>query len=153
MTAERIAVVSAVRTPIGRYMGGFSTLPAPELGVWAAKGVLEAAQVDPADVGVAYFGQGRQAGSKPNPARQVTWGAGLPQECTATTVNIACASGMKSLQLAADDLRLGRASVAMVTSQQPPRPTATSKQTRTGTKYPIEGIPPHSDIWHPASAD
>ena len=113
MTAERIAVVSAVRTPIGRYMGGFSTLPAPELGVWAAKGVLESAQVDPADVGVAYFGQGRQAGSKPNPARQVTWGAGLPQECTATTVNIACASGMKSLQLAADDLRLGRASVAM----------------------------------------
>jgi len=113
MSAPRIAVVSAVRTPIGRYLGGLSTLPAPELGVVAAKAALAAAKVAAEDVDVAYFGQARQAGSRPNPARQVAIGAGIPQSSHATTLNVACASGMKAIQAAADDLLLGRATVAL----------------------------------------
>ncbi|MBT3339795.1 MAG: thiolase family protein [Planctomycetes bacterium] len=110
---ELIVVVSAVRTPIGRFMGGLSTLAAPDLGRAAVAGALEAAKVPADAIDVLYFGQGRQAGSKPNPARQVSWGAGIPEEATSMTVNMACASGMKSIQLAADDLLLGRATYAV----------------------------------------
>jgi len=112
-SAERIVVVSAVRTPIGRYMGGLSSLSAPDLGRAVVAGALEAACVPGDAIDVLYFGQGRQAGSKPNPARQVSWGSGISEEATAMTVNMACASGMKSIQLAADDLLLGRASYAV----------------------------------------
>jgi len=113
MNNSPIVITAAVRTPIGRFGGSFASLPAPDLGVVAVQGALQQSGLEPADVDRLIFGMGRQAGAKPNPARQVLWGAGIPQERTAFTVNQACASGLKCLQLAADELRLGRAKVVV----------------------------------------
>ncbi len=111
MTA--VVVASAVRTPIGRYLGGLSTLPAPSLGEVAVRGALTAAGVAAAEVGSLLFGHGRQAGSGPNPARQVAHRAGIPDETPSATINQACASGTKCLQLAADEIRLGRSQIVV----------------------------------------
>jgi acetyl-CoA C-acetyltransferase len=111
MTA--VVVASAVRTPIGRYLGGLSTLSAPALGETAVRGALAAAGVEAGEVDSLFFGHGRQAGSGPNPARQVGHRAGLPDEVPAATINQACASGTKCLQLAADEIVLGRSGIVV----------------------------------------
>ncbi|RMH01369.1 MAG: thiolase family protein [Planctomycetota bacterium] len=108
-----VVVASAVRTPIGRYLGGLSTLSAPALGEVAVRGALAAAGVEAAEVDSLFFGHGRQAGSGPNPARQVAFRAGIPVEAPAATINQACASGLKSLQLAADEIVLGRSRIVV----------------------------------------
>lgn len=113
MSDSPIVITAAVRTPIGRFCGSFSELAAPALGSVAVKAALQASGLVGEDVDRLIFGMARQAGAKPNPARQVLWGAGIPQERTAYTVNQACASGLKSMQLAADELRLGRAKVVV----------------------------------------
>ncbi len=113
MTSSPIVVTSAVRTPIGRFHGSFAGMTAPELGSVAVKGALERAQGAPEEVDRVILGMARQAGAKPNPARQVLWGAGIPEDKTAFTVNQACASGLKTMQLAADEIRLGRAQVVV----------------------------------------
>ena len=113
MANSPVVIVSAVRTPIGRYMGGLSKLSAPDLGEVAALGALAAAGVEAEAVETCYFGHGRQAGCGPNPARQVAIRAGAPETSAAATINQACASGIKSIQLAADDIALGRVKVAL----------------------------------------
>jgi acetyl-CoA C-acetyltransferase len=113
MSASPIVVVSAVRTPIGRFSGTLQPLPAPALGAVAVQAALARAAVAAQDVDSVTFGMARQAGARPNPARQVLVAAGIPESAVAYTVNQACASGMKSIQLAADELRLGRATVAV----------------------------------------
>jgi len=110
---EEIVVLSAVRTPIGRFGGSLATLPAPALGEVAAKAAIVRAGIEAEDVESVSFGMARQAGARPNPARQVLWRAGIPQERTAFTINQACASGMQAIQLGADELRLGRAKVVL----------------------------------------
>ncbi len=113
MSESPIVIASAVRTPIGRFGGTLQPLPAPALGVAAVRSALETAGVEAAEVDSVTFGMARQAGAKPNPARQVLIGAGIPETAVAYTINQACASGMKSIQLAADELRLGRATIAV----------------------------------------
>ncbi|MCP4092682.1 MAG: thiolase family protein [Planctomycetes bacterium] len=113
MASSPIVIASAVRTPIGRFNGSFSQTPATDLGATAVSAALAQAGLDPSAVNQVIFGMGRQAGAKPNPARQVQFGAGIPQEATAWTVNMACASGMKTIALAADEIRLGRAKVVV----------------------------------------
>jgi acetyl-CoA C-acetyltransferase len=110
---ENVVVLSAVRTPIGRFGGSLAALPAPALGASAARAALTRAGVDADEVSSVIFGMARQAGARPNPARQVLHLAGIPRERTAFTINLACASGMQALQLAADELRLGRAKVVV----------------------------------------
>ena len=110
---EKVVVLSAMRTPSGRFSGSLAGLPATTLGVTAVLAALRAAQVEKEEVDSLIFGMARQAGARPNPARQVLFQSGIPRERTAFTVNQACASGMKSLQLAADELRLGRAKVVV----------------------------------------
>jgi acetyl-CoA C-acetyltransferase len=95
-----VVVAGAVRTPIGRFGGGLSRLTAGQLGAAAAREALARAGITAAQVDEAIFGCARQAGSGPNVARQVAFQAGVPQEAPAYTVNMACASGLKSLQLA-----------------------------------------------------
>jgi acetyl-CoA C-acetyltransferase len=102
-------VTHAVRTPIGKFLGAFSKLSGPDLGVAAVRGLLGKAQVPPEVIGLLVFGNARQAGGGPNPARQVAVRAGIPQTAPAFTVNMACASGLKSILLAADAIRLGKA--------------------------------------------
>lgn len=108
-----IVLASAVRTPIGRFGGGLASVPAPALGETAVRGALMRAGVPAEDVDLLIFGHARQAGQRPNPARQVAIRAGIPQTATALTTNMACASGMKAVQQAADEIRLGRARVAV----------------------------------------
>jgi acetyl-CoA C-acetyltransferase len=110
---ERVAIVAAVRTPIGKFLGSFADLTAADLGGFAVRGALERAGVAPADVDELIFGCARQAGGGPNMARQVLMKSGIPQERPAFTVNQACGSGIQSILLGADRIRHGGAGVVV----------------------------------------
>lgn len=112
--ARRVVITHAKRTPIGRFMGSFADLSAADLGTAVVTGMLAEAGLDPAAVSGTIMGVGRQAGSGPNPARQVAVRSGIPVERTAWTMNMACASGLKTLNLAALDIAAGRADVMVV---------------------------------------
>ena len=94
-----VFILSAVRTPIGKFGGSLASLTAADMGVLAAKAALERASVRPEQVQETIFGNARQAGGGPNPGRQVSVRSGVPREVPAYTVNMACASGMKSIAL------------------------------------------------------
>jgi acetyl-CoA C-acetyltransferase len=108
-----VVVVSAARTPIGRYGGAFRSVHPAELGAVATRAALQRAAVDPADVDEVLMGHARQAGSGPNPARQVGARAGLPHETPAQTINKACASGMQAIATGAQSIQLGEAGVVV----------------------------------------
>lgn len=105
----RVAILEAKRTPIGRFLGAFRNTTAADLGTSIATGVIERSGVDPAEIDAVVFGNARQAGGGPNPARQIAWRAGVPQEAPAWTINMACASALHSIALAADSIVLGQA--------------------------------------------
>jgi len=115
---SRVAICSAVRTPIGRFLGAFQDQTAADLGVVAARAALERAGLDPAAVGEVFVGNGRQAGGGPNVARQIAVRAGLPVTVPATTINMACGSGLKAILLGADSIRLGRSDVVLATGTE-----------------------------------
>jgi len=110
---EAIYLAGAVRTPIGRFGGTLAPLSAPDLGVHAAKEALRRAGVPATAVDQSIFGHGRQAGQGPSTGRQVAVRAGVPVESPAFTVNMACGSGLKSIVLGADAIRLGRSQVVL----------------------------------------
>ncbi len=113
MRLTDVVVVSAARTPIGRYGGAFRATHPAELGAVATRAALERARVDPATVDEVIMGHGRQAGSGPNPARQVGHRAGLPHTTPAQTINKACASGMQAIATGAQSIMLGEAEVVV----------------------------------------
>ncbi len=102
-----VYILSAVRTPIGKFGGSLASLSAADMGVAAAKAALERADVQPEQIEETIFGNARQAGGGPNPARQISIRAGIPQEVPAYTVNKACASGIKSIALAFQEIATG----------------------------------------------
>ncbi|HYL96463.1 MAG TPA: acetyl-CoA C-acetyltransferase [Terriglobales bacterium] len=102
-----VFIVSAVRTPIGKFGGSLASLTAADMGVVAAKAALERAGVKPEQVQETIFGNARQAGGGPNPARQISVRSGVPQEVPAYTVNMACASGMKAIALGYQEIADG----------------------------------------------
>ena len=108
-----VVIAGAVRTPIGRFGGVLSALTAADLGAVAGAEALKRAGVDPSAVDETIFGCARQAGLGPNVARQVAVRAGVPQERPAFTVNMACASGLKALDLAYRSVRDGDAEVVL----------------------------------------
>jgi acetyl-CoA C-acetyltransferase len=110
---ERVAIVASVRTPIGKFLGSFSELSAVDLGAIASRGVLDRVGLAGADVDELIYGNARQAGGGPNMARQVLMKSGIPQERPAFTVNQACGSGLQSILLGAERIRLGRARVVL----------------------------------------
>ena len=106
---QPVYILSAVRTPIGKFGGSLASLTAADMGVVAAKAAIERAGVRPDQIEETIFGNARQAGGGPNPARQISVRSGVPQEVPAYTVNKACASGMKSIALAYQAITLGDA--------------------------------------------
>jgi len=108
-----VYILSAVRTPIGKYGGALRDFSAPELGVVAAQAALERAEIAPEEVEEVILGQARQAGNGPNPGRQVAVRAGIPVRVPAYTVNKACASGLKALVLAYHEIVLGNVDVVL----------------------------------------
>jgi acetyl-CoA C-acetyltransferase len=107
MSVAEVVIVGAARTPIGRYGGSFKHLHPAVLGAVAATAAMERARVDPGSIGDVLFGHGRQAGSGPNPARQVGRRAGIPDQVPAQTINKACASGMQTIATGAQSIMLG----------------------------------------------
>jgi acetyl-CoA C-acetyltransferase len=105
-----VYILSGVRTPIGKFGGALASLTAADMGVVAAKAAIERAGIQPEQVEETIFGNARQAGCGPNPARQISIRSGVPQEIPAFTVNKACASGLKSIALAYQAILLGDAS-------------------------------------------
>lgn len=104
---NNVYILSAVRTPIGKFGGSLVSLTAADMGVVAAKAALERAAVQPQQVEETIFGNSRQAGGGPNPARQISIRSGVPQEVPAYTINKACASGMKSISLGCQEIAVG----------------------------------------------
>ncbi|XP_003228548.1 acetyl-CoA acetyltransferase, mitochondrial isoform X1 [Anolis carolinensis] len=108
---NEVVIVSAVRTPIGSFQGSLSSHPATKLGSIAIKGAVEKAGIPAQEVKEVYMGNVIQAGQGQAPARQATLGAGLPVSTPCTTVNKVCASGMKSIMMAAQSLMCGNQDV------------------------------------------
>jgi acetyl-CoA C-acetyltransferase len=111
---EKIVMLSAVRTPVGKFGGAFCETSAVRLGTIVAEEAIRRAGIEPADIDDVVFGQARQAGNRPNPARQILFHSGIPVERTAFTVNKACASGLEAIVLGAQSLLLGESKIVLV---------------------------------------
>src|SRR5438093_9508005 len=96
-----------MRTPIGKFGGSLASMSAADMGVVAAKAAMDRAGIQPQQVEETIFGNARQAGGGPNPARQISIRSGVPQEVPAYTVNKACASGIKSITLGFQEIATG----------------------------------------------
>jgi acetyl-CoA C-acetyltransferase len=108
---REVYILSAARTPIGKFGGGLSTVPATELGATAIRAAVERAGITPESVDEALMGQVIQAGAGQAPARQAALKAGLPESVSATTINKVCGSGLKAVMLGAASIRGGDANV------------------------------------------
>ncbi|HET9888061.1 MAG TPA: acetyl-CoA C-acetyltransferase [bacterium] len=108
-----VAILSAVRTPIGRFLGALADVPARDLGIAASREALQRARVAPDEIAQTIFGHARQAGNGPNPARQVSIGTGIPETSPAMTINQACASGLAAIGLGASALRAEEADLVL----------------------------------------
>jgi acetyl-CoA C-acetyltransferase len=113
MTHKKVVIVSAVRTPIGSFMGGLSTVTAPQLGAAAIKGALNKINLNPELIDEVIMGNVVQAGVGQAPARQAALLAGLPNKTIATTINKVCASGMKAVMQGAQAIMAGDAEVVI----------------------------------------
>ena len=113
MNSNDIVIISATRTAIGKFGGQFASISAVELGTAAAKSAIQKGNIDPTLIDTVIFGQVLQAGLGQNPARQVALNSGLPHSSTALTVNEVCGSGLKSILLAAQAIRLGDAKIVL----------------------------------------
>jgi acetyl-CoA C-acetyltransferase len=110
---ERAVIVEAIRTPIGRFLGGLSTTPAPALAAGLCKTIIEKTKLDPNLIDEVIMGNVLQAALGQNPARQAAIHGGIPPQAAAMTINKVCGSGMKSVMLAAQAIRVGDAHVVL----------------------------------------
>jgi acetyl-CoA C-acetyltransferase len=110
---EKVVILEGARTPIGNFLGALSEVSAVDLGVIATREALRRASVEPDQVEELVFGHARQAGNGPNTARQVAYRSALPQEVPGITVNMACGSGSRAVQHAAEQIILGNIEVAV----------------------------------------
>jgi acetyl-CoA C-acetyltransferase len=132
---KRIVIVAAARTPIGSFMGGLSTTPAPQLGAIAIKGVLDKIQLNPNLVDEVFMGNVVQAGVGQAPARQAALFAGLPNSVACTTVNKVCASGMKSVMFGAQAIQSGDAEIVVAGGMENMSLIPHYTHLRAGTKF------------------
>ena len=111
-------IVSAVRTPIGRYLGGLSSFTAPQLGAMVIREAVSRAGVDPTLVEEVLMGQVVQGGSGQAPARQAQIQAGLPPSVSAVTINMVCGSGLRAVMLASQTIKAGDAECIVAGGQE-----------------------------------
>lgn len=109
--SREVVILSAARTPVGRFLGTLAEIPASDLGAIAIKEALKRAGVEPTEVEEVIMGNVLQGGQGQNPARQAALKAGIPQDIPAWTLNMVCASGAKSLHMAANSIKAGTADV------------------------------------------
>ena len=113
MPLADVVILSAARTPIGRYGGSFKDVHPAELGAVAARAAIERAGLTTDAIDEVLVGHGRQAGSGPNPARQVGHRAGVPDRSPAQTINKACASGLQAIASGAQSIMLGESAIVL----------------------------------------
>src|SRR5438552_3762114 len=113
MPPREVVILGAARTPIGKYGGSFRDVHPAELGAVAARAAIDRASVSPEEIDEVFMGHARQAGSGPNPARQVGHRAGVPNRAPAQTINKACASGMQAIASAAQSIMLGESEMVL----------------------------------------
>ncbi|WP_282050553.1 acetyl-CoA C-acyltransferase [Maribacter aquivivus] len=132
---KEVVIVSAVRTPIGSFMGGLSTVPAPKLGAIAIEGALKKINLSPILVDEVIMGNVVQAGTGQAPARQAAIFAGIPNTVPCTTINKVCASGMKAVMQGAQAIALGDADVVVAGGMENMSLIPHYVHLRTGTKF------------------
>ena len=132
---KEVVIVSAVRTPIGSFMGGLSTVPAPKLGAVAIQGALNRIGLDPSEVDEVLMGHVVQAGTGQAPARQAAIFAGIPDTVPCTTVNKVCSSGMKAVMQAAQSIALGDTSIVVAGGMENMSAIPHYVQMRSGKKF------------------
>jgi len=132
---KEVVIVSVARTPIGSFMGSLATISAPKLGAIAIKGALEKIKLAPNLVQEVFMGNVVSAGLGQAPARQAAMYAGFPDTVPCTTVNKVCASGMKSIQLAAQTIALGDAEVVVAGGMENMSAIPHYQHARNGTKF------------------
>ncbi|MEY3726788.1 MAG: acetyl-CoA C-acyltransferase [Flavobacteriia bacterium] len=138
--SKTVYILSAVRTPMGSFMGAFSSVSATQLGATAIQGALQKAQLDPSLVDEVFMGNVLQAGVGQAPARQAALGAGLGKNVPCTTVNKVCASGMKSIMLGAQSILAGDNHVVVVGGMENMSQTPHYLDGRNGTKFGNIGL-------------
>jgi acetyl-CoA C-acetyltransferase len=133
--SQPVFVVSAVRTPMGSFLGSLSSVPATALGSTAIRGALKAAGIEGNEVNEVFMGNVLQAGLGQAPARQAAMGAGIPDSVPCTTINKVCASGMKSLALGAQAIAAGDADVIVAGGMESMSRVPHYLQSRNGNKF------------------
>ena len=133
--SKEVVIVSAVRTPIGSFLGTLSSIPAPKLGAIANKGALDKIQLNPQLVEEVLMGNVVQAGTGQAPARQAAIYAGIPNTVPCTTINKVCASGMKTVIQAAQSIALGDANIIVAGGMENMSLIPHYYHARTGTKF------------------
>src|SRR5690625_3873395 len=133
--SNKVVIVSAVRTPIGSFLGKLSSLSAVQLGSAAIKGALDKINLDPGLVDEVFMGHVVQAGAGQAPARQAALGAGLSDSVPCTTVNKVCASGMKAIMHAAQAIALGDAEIVVAGGMESMSNIPHYVHMRNGTKF------------------
>ena len=133
--SKTVYIISAVRTPIGSFMGAFSSVGVTHLGATAISGALSKGNIDPANVDEVFMGNVLQASVGQAPARQAALAAGLPKHVPCTTINKVCASGMKSIMLGAQSILSGDNHLVVVGGMENMSQTPHYVEGRNGTKF------------------
>ena len=137
---EDVVIVSAVRTPVGSFNGAFAAVPAHVLGTVAIRAAMERAGLDPAEVDEVILGQVLTAAQGQNPARQAARNAGIPDDKTAFGVNQVCGSGLRTVALAAQQIRTGESAIVIAGGQESMSQSAHAAYLRAGTKMGELGL-------------
>ena len=132
---REVVIVSACRTPIGSFMGGLATIPAPKLGAIAIKNSLEKIKLNPNLIDEVLMGNVLQAGVGQAPARQAAIFAGIPETVPCTTINKVCASGMKAVIQAVQSIALGDAEIIVAGGMENMSLTPHYSNLRNGKKF------------------
>ena len=135
MKTKEVVIVSVARTPIGSFMGSLSKIPAPKLGAIAIKGALDKINLNPNLIDEVFMGNVVSAGIGQAPARQAAIFAGIPDTVPCTTINKVCASGMKSVMLAAQSISLGDTEIVVAGGMENMSLITNYLHGRQGTKF------------------